>query len=377
LVFLVVVGGCVGRGVGRWSNGALIGSVGQRELADSVRLRVIDEVLGQGGNSDGALVGAIEKISGGSPAAALKVLLLDGEERLGVRLAGLVCLVRFEGKAAAEEVVISAEARDEFLENLSFWAAGYDYLPGNMMSFYMCVRQKGMLPAERMAELRRRLALIRQREEYEFDVCDSHLLLGVGGEVLSAGRGELAAEIGRRLGGLAHTKREGSYSGAVDDYREDFAGRCNLFSYTDLLRIRLLLDWLGRSGHTDTVRGFLRADAAERLSEVGGLWFIDNAGSIEFRRYEPGQKAGDNQYIESQELLNDAALCLGRWHCHVDQRPGKGLAGPGSDDISYGRYVHTPMVVITLLNGYDDKIGIRYNVDYLSAGSVVVDLGNY
>jgi len=456
LVFVVMVGGCVGRGVPQWSNSALIDAAGQRQLSDSLRLKVIDEVLGrqldpdekkrlgevfgevvgsslhspvirgrvleairedykadgpvwlgaavvdcgdknlrgqivdtlveladkraigylaeameQDGDSDKTLAGAIEKISGQPLAAAMKELLQDSKERLGARMAGLVCLANAQGKATAREFVMSAGAKDGFLENLLFWAANYDYLPGNMMSFYMCVQQMGTLSAESLAGLPSKLMAIKQRDEYEFDICDSHLLLRSGGAVSLRSRDELAAEIGRRLGELGHTKRAAGYSGADDDYREDFTGRCNLFSYTDLLRISLLLNWLGTPGNTDTVRGFLRADAAQRLSEIGGLWFLNDAGEVEFVEYQPRTKAGDNQYIESDELFSDAAMCLGRWHCHVDQWRGKELAGPGSDDIRYGRYVHTPIVVITLL---DENM---FNVDYLSASSVVLDLGNY
>ena len=240
MVFLVVLGGCVGRSVGRWSDGALIRSVGQRGLADSVRLGVIDEVLrreldpdekerlgevfgevvgsrlhspvvrgrvleairkdykadgavwlgrslsgcfddelrrrmisalvelgdkraigylveslGQG--DDKALVEAIEAISGGPLAVELKGLLIDSGQRLGVRMASLVYLVRVEGKWVVKEIIISAGVKDGFLENLSFWAEGYDYLPCNMMSFYMCVWQRGRLSDEDLRSEERRV----------------------------------------------------------------------------------------------------------------------------------------------------------------------------------------------------------------------------
>ena len=90
-----------------------------------------------------------------------------------------------------------------------------------------------------------------------------------------------------------------------------------------------------------------------------------------WREYPPGKRVGDNQYIESGELVDDAVLSLARWHCHTDPWRGEELAGPGIGDLRHASWCNSPGVVITHVN---DKI---FNVDYYTAEGVVIDIGNY
>jgi hypothetical protein len=92
---------------------------------------------------------------------------------------------------------------------------------------------------------------------------------------------------------------------------------------------------------------------------------------IEYKKYPPGKQVGDNQYVESPEMLREGMLALGRWHCHADRWGREELAGPGPDDLRYAEWINNPVVVFTRLEKG------KCNVDYLTPEGVVIDLGNY
>ena len=343
--------------------------------------------------------GVIVKIADDSLENVLASHLMNkGDDTLQVRSAALLRLVRYRGKEKAKEILSGAGEGDAFLEPLRFWAEHFGYVPETKSQVLMCQMQWLRLTAKQKEKLQQRARSLQGREGYRFEIADSHVLLEAEQRSVARSGDTLRSAIGKRLGAVAHTKRPRSYRGAADDYREDFIGQGEHLSYTDLLRIRLLLHALESEPFIGQLRQYLQEDLADVETEVGGLSFLQ-AGRIAFRAYPPVQRRGDNQYHESPEMIAEGVLCLARWHCHADPHQertdqadwsenyynlkddkgafygglwkGASLAGPGVDDMGYVQYFCCPLLVVT----YIDQD--TFNMDFVSAGGIVVDLGNY
>jgi len=287
---------------------------------------------------------------------------------------------------------------DAFLAPLRFWAEHFDYVPGTKSEVLMCQMQWLRLTAEQKETLQQRVRSLQERQGYSFQIADSHILLEAEKTMLAEPSDMLRNAIGKRMRAVGHTKRPASYRGAADDYREDFSGQCKSLRYTDLLRIRLLLGALESETFAGQWRRYLQEDIADVETEVGGLSFLKE-GAVAFSAYPPVQRSGDNQYHEPPEMIADGVLCLARWHCHADPHQeqtdqadgsesrynlkedkvtfyggrwkGAALAGPGVDDMGYVKYFGCPLLVVT----YIDRD--TFNIDYVSAEGIVIDLGNY
>ena len=316
-----------------------------------------------------AIIRAVESIAG-KPIEKVAIEYLSDGKKLKPRIAALACLLEQKSRSEVITELAALPTRDEFIEELQFWARRFGYVPTNIMRYYQCRMQRTISTGPQLQRLRQRVLLLRRREEYVFDVRDSYLLMTAGDERLNIPQTKLNDGIHRRLAEMEHTKRQYSYPGAPDDYAEGFIDQCNLLSYADLTRIKLLLESLRRENFIERIKMFLQQDFFDTTSETGGLCFLDR-GEIVLNKYEPGRRQGDNQYVESAKMVQDGVLCIARWHCHTDQWRGAELAGPGIDDLRYADWINCPVVVLT-------RIGKkRCNVDYFTPEGIVVDLGNY
>ncbi len=343
--------------------------------------------------------GVITRIADDSLENILASYLFDKERAtLRVRNAALLSLVRISGKEKVKQLLSSAGSDDAFLKPLCFWAEHFDYVPQTKSQVLMCQMQWLRLTVEQKENLQQRVRSLREREGYWFQITDSHILLEAEKTLIAKSADMLTSVICKRLQAVEHTKRSASYAGAADDYREDFTGQCKSLLYTDLLRIFLLLEYMQQQENQEILRLILRKDLRDVETEVGGLSFMQK-GKMEFREYPPQQRLGDNQYHESSEMIADGVLCLTRWHCHVDPHQtrtaqadegesqytikeekgpfgsgrwkGAALAGPGVDDMEYVKFHGCPLVVVTYLDPD------TFNMDYVSAQGIVIDLGNY
>ncbi|GEM_PF-1134507 len=343
--------------------------------------------------------GVIVKIADDSLENALASYLLGkGEDTLPVRNAALLSLVRISGKEKVKEILSGAWKGDAFIKPLCFWAEHFDYVPGTKSEVLMCQIQWLRLTVEQKENLQQRAWSLREREGYSFQIADSHILVEAEKMLVAKSGAMLRSMIRKRLDAVEHTKRPASYRGAADDYREDFIGQCTSLRYTDLLRILLLLEYLGREENRGILRQILQKDLRNVETEVGGLSFL-HEGAVVFSTYPPARQLGDNQYHESSEMIADGVLCLARWHCHADPHQtrtdqadgsesqytlkeekgafyngrwkGAALAGPGVDDMEYVNYFGCPLLVVT----YIDRD--TFTIDYVSAQGIVIDLGNY
>jgi len=288
-----------------------------------------------------------------------------------LKIAALTGLCKLTDRDRIVETIMALPPDDDTTGQLQFWAGSFGYVPANFIRFLACQIQQTRLTPAQLETLRHCAASLKKREDYTFDIHDSYLLLSIIDDPhLQLSRSQLVSDIIPRLTKLDHTKRPRSYPNAPDDYAEGFIDQCNHLSYTDLLRIKLLLETLAQAQTTRQLRSFLEQDITDNTSEMGGLSMLDDDTAV-FKTYQPGEHSGDNQYIESPRMIYDAALSLTRWHCHVDKWRGPELAGPGIDDLRYGRLHGCPVVVVTLVT---DKI---FNVDYFTPEGIVIDLGNY
>jgi len=343
--------------------------------------------------------GVISRIANDSVERVLASYLLDPEDNtLRGRTAALRSLMRLQGEEAVQQILSLGGEGDVFLAPLRFWAEEFDYVPETQSEILMCQLQWLQLTTEQKEELEQRARLLQERERYTFEIADSYILLEAEKRLVARSGDRLRSAIGQRLYSAAHTKRPASYRGAADDYREDFVGQVRELSYTDLLRIHVLLESLGSEPFIEQLQRYLQEDMRAEATEVGGLSFLQ-AGRVAFKAYPPVERRGDNQYHESAEMIADGVYCLARWHCHADTHqertdqgavqerrsgvPGAGgvfssgrwrgaaLAGPGVDDMGYVQYFRCPLLVVT----YIDRETL--NLDYVSGGGIVVDLGNY
>ena len=311
-------------------------------------------------------------------AAAAKLPLTDAltdqlrrqEAPTRQRLAALACLVRRIGQPSTCDLILDTPQPDPFVKSLQFWARHFDYLPTNMPRWFLCSHLQLNLAPGDLQRLAKTVQHLAHRETYRFDPRDAHLLLTMPPESLTTPATLLTSRLAARLAARRHTKRPPSYRGAPDDYPEHFTGRNDPISYTDLVRINLLLDTLDLPDTAKQLQQFLQDDLAEAATEVGGLALLENRRA-RFRPYPPGSRAGDNQYRESLDMFQDAAYCLARWHCHAHRQRGPQLAGPGSDDLHYAQWCDSPLVIVTYLAHN------LCNVDYVNPEGVVIDLGNY
>jgi len=210
-------------------------------LADKKALPyLVVELAGDNRNKE--LIKTIERIADKPLEDVLNDQLFSEEETrhgntdkislLQVRLAALSCLIKLNGRPA--EIKTIAEMKptglSRFMRQLQFWAERYNYLPTDRMSYWQGQLQLGRLSTEQLEKLRQQVSALNQREAYDFDIRDSHLLLDAPKQILSLSRGQLTTEINARLTKLPHTKRPPSYPGGPDDYHEDFIGQCNQLS---------------------------------------------------------------------------------------------------------------------------------------------------
>ncbi|MCP4710585.1 MAG: hypothetical protein GY869_18330, partial [Planctomycetes bacterium] len=225
---------------------------------------------------------------------------------------------------------------DNDLHNLvRFWVDHFSYIPSSIPQFFLCQSQKTRISPTQLNDLQQKIAWLVNHQNYQFDVADTYILLQSENTNLLPARDVLVDQIARRLEPVSHSYRIPSYSGAADDYREDFLGQHNLFSYTDLLRIRLILDALARQDTVKQLQRLVLEDLDDNATEVAGLCFLDDSKNVQFRPYEPQTRQADNMYVESPEMLWDAAMCLTRWHCHADRQKSSLIAGPGLDDLKF------------------------------------------
>jgi len=315
-------------------------------------------------------INAIEQIAAESLENVLIHEYITGAE-LNNKVAALAGLKRHFGPEHTISIIQNLPNDDDLHDLVCFWVDHFNFIPASIPQFFLCQTQRNLLSPPQWTDLQQKTAWLKKHHNYQFKVADTYILLQSEKTQFLPPRDEIIDQIARRLASLSHSYRPPSYQGAADDYREDFLGQHNLFGYTDLLRIRLILNTLARPATVKQLRRLIMEDLDDPATEVAGLCFLDDTQNVRFQTYTPQSRGADNTYVESPQMLRDASMCLTRWHCHADRQKSKQLAGPGLDDLKFAEYYGTSLVIITYINA---RI---LNIDYCTAQGEVVDLGNY
>lgn len=139
----------------------------------------------------------------------------------------------------------------------------------------------------------------------------------------------------------------------------------------DLLTALVLDDMI----HDDTVRNAIfrqvAMDRADTTTEYGGVLSVDQAGAPRVTLYppRPGQRAGDTQFIASDDMITQSDTSLAHYHFHVQEASYARYAGPSSGDLEYACRSGRSCLVFTSIS--DDTLA----VDYYQPDGIVVDLG--
>jgi hypothetical protein len=193
-------------------------------------------------------------------------------------------------------------------------------------------------------------------------------------EWLSKGKDELYSMAAERLTGRSVNKRSDSDSGSIKQVSEQIGNSRDLLRWGDLLSILVILEALD----DPSVRtGIFRQAALDRdddSTEYGGLLRASAAEEPEgfvavLYPPRPGQRAGDRQFIASDDLIASSDWALSHYHFHAQNLNNRQYAGPSSADIEYARRMRRSCLVFTSLGK-----GVM-GVDYYQAAGAVVDLG--
>ncbi len=229
-----------------------------------------------------------------------------------------------------------------------------------------CAWQRELLSGTQLAKIK----WMAERMDEPFSCKDSYLLLELARTERLSSRIELVEWIAAQLAGVKHTKRIALYRGALDDRAEDFASQADLLSYSDLIRVQWVLETLPLASCQTRISQLIAIDAAEEMSEIGGLCFREDQRVV-FQEYAPARRESNLQFVESPLMIRDGWFALARWHGHVIAGQEGELCGPGIDDLKLAQEKQAPMIIISIVRKN------VFNVDYLSDAGLVIDLGNY
>lgn len=188
-------------------------------------------------------------------------------------------------------------------------------------------------------------------------------------ELLSASRADLLAELRGRMAGRRVFQRLSGYGEGLAP-EERFERNEARLSWGDALLVLVADEALRERALLDQLFTEADADRRDTSTEYGGV--IDWAGSSFVATPHPprpGQRVGDNRFVASPELLEDAVDALFHYHFHASRNSMRDYAGPGQGDDEYARRFGRSCIVFTSLSA--DSL----NADYYQPDGVVIDLG--
>ncbi|MBX3365321.1 MAG: hypothetical protein KF866_11230 [Phycisphaeraceae bacterium] len=195
--------------------------------------------------------------------------------------------------------------------------------------------------------------------------------LARGGPWFDAPRSALYAEVERRQAGRTIHVRSIDQIHRRGPNRERVRDWVNELGWGDLLSI-LVVDDAMRQGAA--VREFLKfadLDRRDVSTEYGGALFADPQGAPTIRLYppRPGERAGDERFIASREMLDETGTALAYFHFHVQPRRFRDVAGPSRGDLLTAALLGRTSLVLTMV-----RPGVL-NVDVYFPTGAVIDLG--
>lgn len=139
----------------------------------------------------------------------------------------------------------------------------------------------------------------------------------------------------------------------------------------DLLTALVLDEMVQDEGVRAAIFRQVGMDRADTTTEYGGVLAVNEAGAAFVTLYppRPGQRAGDTQFVASEDMIRQSDTALAHYHFHVQEASYARFAGPSAGDLEYACRSGRSCLVFTCVG--EGVLG----VDYYQPDGVVVDLG--
>lgn len=319
----------------------------------------------------------VERISGKRWSEAL----LEGlnKKSFFARGSAIEILASRLGPARLRRRVSAMKPQTQAVRVLKYFSDHFGYVPGTrreLLASVMLYRRgvSHLTPAERIANQ------WQNKYDYCFNIRHYHLLSRLAADPLrkSLSRMQMIIEIS---GGIARRRRAGPVmpAGAKGGQRRIFRrGRLvNFDSQTDglmiadLWNLMLIGEMLDRGRFRSALKITADQDRADTDSRRGGLIKYDQ-GKAEALLYRPEAKQGDDQYLPTRRMLNDAIDCLCYFVGHFSKDiVNTSRIGPGEKELAFAAKYNVCGVVFTTIAGG------RMNATYFTPEGIVIDLGEF
>ncbi len=244
--------------------------------------------------------------------------------------------------------IAAMPARTQAVRALKYFADRFGYVPrtrGELISAVILHRTQ----PERLTAAARLAGTWTRQWGYRFNIRDFHLLSRLAADPLrkQLSRRQLVLEVSRAIarrrcpvgrpaaspspgGGRAGGARRVIRAGRL----VDFDSQVEAMTMADLWNLLLLGEMLDRARCREALRIMAERDLQDRTSRWGGLVFYEQ-GQAEARLYKPGSARGDEEYVPSEGMLQDArdALCWFVGHFGPTASP----LGPSDGELASAR----------------------------------------
>lgn len=187
---------------------------------------------------------------------------------------------------------------------------------------------------------------------------------------LSASRDELLSELRSRLSGRKLHMRLAEQGDGAWGRRENLETNEKSLVWGDLLLALIATEAITDESVISELSAQVAADRKDTSTEHGGVlaWRNDSFSALSFPP-RPAQRAGDNRFVASPELLAAGRTALLDYHFHARVADEKEYAGPSGGDRDYARILGRSCLVFTSI-----RKGVL-NADYYQPNGAVLDLG--
>ena len=188
---------------------------------------------------------------------------------------------------------------------------------------------------------------------------------------LGVSRNEMLSGLTTELAGRRHTRRTADFPDAMTGPRETIDHWGGDLVWGDALLMRIALTAITDTGVIRELYEQADHDKRDESTEHGGVLDADPEGGFVAYSYppRPAQRAGDNRFIASQELIDAGNAALFHYHFHAQEFNNDEYAGPGVGDLEYARRFGRSCLVLTFTSSK------TLGVDYYQPDGARIDLG--
>lgn len=192
---------------------------------------------------------------------------------------------------------------------------------------------------------------------------------------IAASREQLLAEVRSRLKDREVTEPSRGRDDGKNRIKEVLSASETKLRWADLLTILLVDDAIHEARLARDIFTYVGYDRRDTTTEYGGvLDATASGGKLSFvatlYQPRPGQRAGDDRFIASDDMINSSDRSLAHFHFHVADRYNSRYAGPSDADLDYSNRFGRTCLVFT------SRDSESLDVDYYQPGVVIVDLGD-